>query len=423
MLWRLVFMSILSFQPNVRKIILKNGLKILLYERTSYPTVYIGVFAYGGSFYETEENNGITFLTLRVMTKATKNADYKQISKKLDKLGGNFSYSSESYYVSLHMNVLSEDLEEAIELLSDIIKNPTFPEDEIKKEKEKQISDIKSMIDNPYEMMFLNLAKAIYGNWGYGLSDYGKIENIKKFTRSDLVNWHKKIFCAKNMLIVIVGDFDGKSLVSLLKKKFEDIPSGDVLKPVKFSQNSFPREVVIERNYNQTYLGLGFRVMDLNSSDYLPFMIFSKAVSGMGRRFFVELRDKKHLAYAVWNLYRANPLAGYFGVYIATFPEKEKEAVEGILEILKNLKENGLTQKEFEDAKTQYEGEIKTFLVNNRNFGITFALGELYGFGWDWKFKMIDKVRELKLEDVNSVLKKYLKIKDYKLGIVRGKSR
>ena len=177
--------------------------------------------------------------------------------------------------------------------------------------------------------------------------------------------------------------------------------------------------MLYEKDKNQTHIILGFQGPTLYDKDYYAFEVLNTILAGQGGRLFLELRDKKSLAYTVTSFLSPGIEHGFFGIYIGTAPGKETEAIEGIKTEITKLLQNGITDDELDRAKNYLVGNFEIGLQRNSAQAAKTAFDETYGLGWDGYKTYSEKILAVTEEDVVNVSKKFIDLDKYTLAIVK----
>ncbi|MFH7882613.1 MAG: pitrilysin family protein, partial [Candidatus Aenigmatarchaeota archaeon] len=202
---------------------LSNGLKVLLYNSFNLTTNSILVLVKTGTDYEDKKNNGISHFLEHIFFKGTKNFPSPQaLGFELDKIGAEYNAFTSYEYTGYYIKTLPEYFERGIYLMSDLLINPLFNEEEIEKEKNVILEEINFHKDNPIALIFDETLKTCYGDQPAGWSILGREEVIKKINSEKIKNYFKKHYSSKNSLIVIAGNFDKNKILKTLEKYFKN---------------------------------------------------------------------------------------------------------------------------------------------------------------------------------------------------------
>ena len=186
-------------------------------------------------------------------------------------------------------------------------------------------------------------------------------------------------------------------------------------------QTDIREKVIYEKDKAQIHIILGFQGPTLYDKDFYAFEVLNSILAGQGGRLFLELRDKKSLAYSVTSFLSPGIENGFFGIYIGTAPGKEEEAINGIKNEITKLLKDGITDDELDRAKNYLVGNFEIGLQENSAQAAKISFDEIYGVGWDEYTKYPDKIFKVKKSDVLRVARKFIDLDAYTLAIVKNK--
>jgi predicted Zn-dependent peptidase len=401
---------------NVIKEKLENGITLILNEERVFPIIAITVFFKTGSLYETEKNNGITNLTFELLLKGTKNFNSDKFAEEIESIGALIDVDTTSDYTTVSLVCIKKYINKALELLVDAIKNPSFSEDEIDKQKKVIISNIESRDDNVFEFALKNFKELMYEGHPYRFDSLGEVTSILNIKRQDIVDYYKKCLSADKIVISVSGDFLKEDII-ILKKKFEDINfSNDNtslnINDIKLNSN---KEKVIIKEKKQSIILLGFLAPSILDKDYPAFKVLNAIMgSGMSSKLFNNLREKEGLAYEIGSFFPSRINKSSFVFYAGTRKENIDKAKEGILnEIKKGIE---ITEDDLQKAKNYIIGNF--YLDHQTNIRKSWYYGwyELLGKGYEYDKEYIEDVKKVRVSDINRIINEYFK--NYALLVV-----
>ncbi len=375
----------------------------------------------GGLRYEDEGNNGINNLISNMITRGTKNLTAKKITDITRRTASSFSGFSGKNTFGLEAEFLKEYENEGWDLLSDMIKNPSFDSDELAKVKKEALAEKDAEKDDLVTTTVRLFRKALYRDHPYSMPDNGTEENIESLTRDDLIKYYESFAVPSNMVIAVVGDVDADDILGRVRGLFGDFSGGDFGPPVVSSPEkpSSPVEVRKEtRDKEQAHIFFGFLGTDLLNPDYCKLEVLSAVLSGHGGRLFSEIREKHGLAYSVSAFNIGGLDRGFFGVYLATEP-KNISRVKGLIkEEFMKVKEDGITPEELERAKNYIVGNYELGLQRNIDVARNMAIYELYGLGYDYPFLYSEKIFSVTQEDILNTADEYIDFGSMVISVV-----
>ncbi len=332
------------------------GTPILVRTKPGSPLVHAGAYALGGVRDEELALGGLTTLMVRTSLKGTASRSAEQIAEEGEMLGGSVSGAAVSDSFRWSISVPSRHAAAAIELLADVVQHPRFDADALETERAIALADVAALRDDMYRLPMRMATEAAFAGHPYGLAPGGTDDSLKRIAVDEVREWHVKRALCSDCVIALVGDANPGQLAELAARAFGDlrrVPATPIAAP------QWPRTTASEvetRDRAQTAMALLFPGPSrADSSRYAAAMIATVA-SGLGGRFFDELRDKRSLCYTVNAFAAERALAGAFGAYIATSPEQEEAAREGLLAEFKRLRDDPVTAQELVRAQTYAVG-------------------------------------------------------------------
>ena len=405
---------------EIKKFALPNGLRLLVREDPKLPKIDCRVMLKGGVIAETATNNGITKLTARLLLKGTKTRTAEQIAETMESVGGDIGYFAGNNSFGVSAQSLSEDFDRALDLLADVLQNPTFLDDRLERERAVQISEFKAEQDQILRKGQEILRESLYTRHPYRLNVLGSPDTVAKLTRADLADFQRRFVVPNNMVLTVFGDVKADEV----RKKVEARFGG--MKSVKLE---FPRtgSETLEADVNkaeempkeQAVLLIGYSGVDIFNKDRFPLELLDEAYSGQGSRLFMRIRDELGLCYYVgaYDLVGLDP--GYFAFYVGTTPEKVATCEKEIFAELDKLKADGLSGEELTRAKNSLIGQRRVQMQDNSQLSMMVGLDELYGLGYDFFKTVDDKYRAVTLDDIKRVARTYFDGKPHAVVVVR----
>ncbi len=408
-------------QAEFGKYELSNGIRVLLKRNPAVPLFSVHAAFLGGLRYEDTGTNGISNFMAEMFTRGTSSRSAEDIAVQIEGLGGTVDGVSGKNSVGVTLSALSENFEGALDIFSDVILNPSFSDEEMERGRREILAALEKQQDNLTGKTVRNFLKTLFLKHPYRFNVLGTEENVSGFASADVRRFYQKVIRPENMVISVAGDIDTEKTLGVLEKLFGSMKKGgfEKTRPPRESALSAARETVeFEKDKAQTHIIAGFHAPGFKSRDHYAFEVLNSVLSGQGGRLFIELRDKKSLAYAVTSFYVPGMEGGYFGVYIGTAPQKEKEALGAIKEQLQ-LVLKGVGEQELERAKNYIVGSFEIGLQRNSAQASTVAFDELYGIGTYEYRKFPEKILAVTADDVARVARKYINPEAAAVAIVK----
>jgi zinc protease len=405
---------------EVNKIVLDNGITLLVKENHSNPTFSVRTIFLGGVRFEDESNNGINNFIAGMLTKGTKKRADDEIADEVESMAGFLDGYSGKNTIGVSGTFLSKYAKEAFEITADVTLNPEFYEEEVEKRKKHVLASIKRQEDELTGLVFNLFKKTLFEKSPYRFNVLGTKENAESFSKEQLKEYYHNIAAPENLVISVAGDVKADEVSELVKKYFGGMEKGRFKAP-DVPVDSPPAEIrtaTIEKEKEQVHIVLGFQGVTVRDDDRIPLEVLSTVLSRQGGRLFIELRDKQSLAYSVTSFSQEGYDPGFFAVYIATSPEKKDQAVKGILAELEKIVNEKTPLDELDMAKNYLIGNHEIGLQKNSAQVANIGFDEIYGLGYDNYKKHTELISAVTPDDVTRIAKKYIKLDSYTLAIV-----
>jgi zinc protease len=406
---------------EVQKFELSNGLRLIVREDDRLPLVAISAIFRGGLLAETPQTNGITRLMAKNLLKGTKTRTAEQIANQIEAVGGIIQSEAGNNSFSVGLDVTRPDLRLGIELLSDVLLNATMPEKAVAREKEVQIAGIKQEEEQLTAVARNLLREALFTNHPYSLRANGTVESVQRLTPKDLLEFRDRYLVAKNGVISVFGNVKAAEVKQLFEQTLGAMKPGtlalqDSPKPAPLTKSE---TVESRKEKAQSVIMVGYRGADVFNPDRHALELIDEASSDLGSRFFIRIREQMGLAYYVGANQIQGLTTGLFAFYLGTDPQKIEPVKTALLDEIKKLATDGLTNEELMRAKKKIVGQQQIANQSNDSFGFHCALDELYGLGFNYYQSLERDVEAVTLEDIKRVAAKYFRDQPYILATVR----
>ena len=338
-------------ESNVRVYQLPSGIPVLVRRRPNAAITHIGVYAAAGSANEPRERAGISAIAARTAVRGTTSRNSLQIAEESELLGGSIGASVGTESFGWSFSVPAANVLSAIELLADVIQHATLPADALDAERSAMMADAASLRDDMYRYPMRLATETAYAGHPYSIPAGGTEESLAGLTHDAVREWYHTALLHAPFVIALTGEFVEDDVAGAVATHFGEIS----LAPRKvLAVPEWPAESVVrcvDRDKTQSALVLGFPSPSRSDRDRFATRVLASIASGLGGRFFEELRDRRSLAYTVHAFGAEYRLAGSFMAYIATAPERESEAREALLAQFAHLRDTPVTQEEITRGK------------------------------------------------------------------------
>lgn len=363
---------------------LPSGLRVLVVPMPSLESVTLSIWVKAGSRNENAKTNGLSHFLEHMFFKGSKNRpSARLISEEVDSFGGEFNAGTSKDWTSYYIKARSENLEKAFDILSDMFINPLLDAKEIEKEKGVITEEISMYEDTPMYRIGDVFEQLMFSGHELGMDIAGTKKTVKSFKRNDFVRYINEHYLSENTILTISGAVNTKTALTLAKKYFSKVKIGKhKSKTSDFeTKQKNPRVRLHSKKHDQAHFILGFLGNGRTyKSRYVQGILSAILGGGMSSRLFLEVREKRGLAYAVKTSVDRYTETGYIATYAGVHPGKAAEAVEVILDQYRGLADGRypITEKELKKAKEYVKGHMALSLEDTKDVNGFFADQELF---------------------------------------------
>ena len=390
-------------QPEIS--ILNNGLRIVSLKYPQFETVSLGIWVNTGSAYERENMNGISHFLEHMVFKGTETRNTFEISEQFEDVGGQSNAYTAREFTSFYAKMLKGDTELAIDILADLVKNATFPESELLKEREVVVQEIKQTIDMPDDIIFDYLQEQAFPNQALGRTILGPAEKVRSFDKEKLKAYLKSNYAGENMVVCAVGNIRHNDFVRMVEQRLGSIQAQSHFTPDKqVYKGGFFAE---KREIEQAHVVLAFKGIKYECENYYPCMVFSTIFGGgMSSRLFKEIREKRGLVYTVYSFSNSHTQSGLFGIYAGTTNKELKELMPVICEEINKICREKVSEQELNRAKTQLKASMLMALESSSSTAEVLARQMLLFNRIIPIEEMVERIEKVSVDDVQNIARK-----------------
>lgn len=384
---------------------LKNGLRVITVARPQTETISLGIWVKTGSAYEQAQVNGISHFLEHMAFKGTTNRSSLQISEEIEDVGGQSNAYTSREFTAFYAKMLKGDAELAIDVLADILQNSTFPQDELEKEREVVVQEIKQAIDTPDDIIFDYFQEAAFPDQALGRSILGPMETVRSFERETLKNYIKTNYAAENMVVCAVGNLEHDSFVKMAEARLSNVqPKTNFTPEVQTYKGGFYLE---KREIEQAHVLLGFQGTKYETESYYPNILFSTLFGGgMSSRLFQEIREKRGLVYTVYSFTTSHTGDGLFGIYAGTGHKELKTLIPVVCDEIQKVCQDQVDAKELQRAKTQLKASMLMSLESSSSTAEILARQMLIFNRIIPVEEMVERIEKVTLADIQGAAHK-----------------
>lgn len=406
----------LSFAARTRRYQLSNGLILLVLENHANPTVSLSGAFRAGEYFNPPEKDGLASLTSSMLNKGTARRSKIEIAEELESSGARINFSSNTFTVSLGGQALSRDLPMLMATMSEELRTPTFPSDELDKLKQRVIAGIKEDQDETRVRAYERMTQIVFpkDHPYHRPSGEKLIREIESIDVEDIRRFYYNYYGPGSMILAIAGDIDAEQVRDLVDAQFGDwqgaAPTNFDIPFTELQSTPYRESIQMRDKANcDIVIGHASRLRRLNP-DYLPAVIANRALgqSTISSRLGLVLRDEMGLTYGINSSFSESGIAdGPFTIGVTIAPENIDLAIETTLKIVNDFISNGIREDELEDEKSSIAGTFLVGLATNGGMANQISSIELYGLGIDYLDRFPGMVKAVTRAQVNEAIHKY----------------
>lgn len=387
----------------IKKHILNNGMRIMTEKIDYVKSISFGIWIKVGSVNESHETNGMSHFIEHMLFKGTENRTANEIAEETDNIGGQLNAFTSKECTCFYIKVLDENLEEAIDILSDMFFNSKFCEEEIKKEISVVKEEIKMYEDSPEDIVHDKISELIFSKSPLAYPILGTSDILDTYSKDNVKAYMNKQYSPYRTVISVAGNFDEDKLLAMLENKFSNW-SNEMNETVN-NDCIYNRKIVgVNKDLEQLHFCIANRSVGRHDELYYPFIVMNNIFGGtMSSKLFQEIREKRGLVYSIYSFASSYANTGMFGVYAGLAYNKVEEALSSILQIMENMKNGNISEAEFHRAKQQIKSDYILGLENTSSRMSSIGRRELLYNEILTPEEVIEKINNVKINDIIKV--------------------
>lgn len=411
-----------SVSPYVREIeraTLPNGIRIVSEAMPHVRSVSLGVWIGSGSRIEHGPENGISHFIEHMVFKGTLNRSAEEIARSVDSVGGGLDAFTSKELVSFNTKTLDEHLPFAFDILSDLVRNPLFREEDIEKEKSVILEEIKMEADQPEFVLHETFISNFWKGHGLGKPILGTKDTVRKFGKPMLCEFYDRVYAARNILITAAGNLNHKDIVRLVEDKFASLPARDLPGLGALPKPHAPLILKKKDSLEQVHIAMGVPAYPLAHKSRFPLYVLNTVLGGgMSSRLFQNIREKQGLAYAVYSELNLFSDTGCFTVYAGTGIETAKQVVTSIIHEFRTFKNELITVEELRRAKDHMKGSLMLSLESTASRMSNLARQELYFDRFLSLDEMLENIENVTRDQVQAIAEEFFRSDNIALAML-----
>jgi len=397
---------------RLQRLRLANGITLLLGQNPTVEILAAHCFFRGGSRAEQPHQAGLSHLLAAVLTKGTRQRSSQAIAAWVESLGASLSVDSSADHFEVGLRCVSEDFPELLQLLAEILRDPSFPEAEVERERDLMLQTIRAQQERPFNLALDQVRQALYGDHPYALPGLGRLQTVGSLTREDLLAYHATYCRPEGMVMAVIGPEPPETMAAQVEAALggwvsPGPPAPDPDLPLPLLER--PQLLKLSQPTQQTTILMGFRGSPAASADYPALKLLATYLgSGLSSRLFVELRERGGLAYEVSAFFATRRDPAPFVAYLGTAAENTPVALERLQAEIRRLHDTLLSGEEVEMAQRKLLGQYALSKQTNAQVAQLAGWYEILGLGMEFDQQYLQRVRQLTPAHLHQAAKTYL---------------
>jgi zinc protease len=393
---------------------LPNGIIVLSRPNFNSPTLSIKGYLHSGSYYDPDEKLGLGYLTAHGLMNGTHNHDFQSLYNEIESVGAHLGFSAGTLTTAFSAHSLSEDLSLMLDLISESLRTPTFPDKEFKRQKTQLLTGLAIRAQDTAAMSALLFDQIIYAGHPYERPEEGYIETVQRITREDLINFYQQTYGPRGMVMVVVGAVEPGEAVDAVNEALGDwrnpdqrslpeIPAAQPVQKTTQTTLSIPGKV-------QADIVMGSLAPERLDPDYHPLRIGNNILGefGMMGRLGQRVREEAGLAYYAYSSLSLSRGPGAWEMIAGVNPENADQAIALITEEIRRFVSERVSDEELADTKSYFLGRMPLMLESNSGVAVSLMNMEHFNLGLNYFREYPREVQAVSAEDILTASQKYL---------------
>lgn len=363
----------------IKQFKLENDIEVIVEKLEHVKSVSVGYWVRVGSINEDEKINGVSHFIEHMLFKGTKNRTAKDIATTMDNIGGQLNAFTSKECTCYYAKVIDSHIDIALDVLSDMIKNPLFEERDIERERGVVVEEINMYEDSPEDLAHDELSKVMYQDNSLGYPILGTIETLSNMTRKDIVDYYQRYYIPNNIVISVVGNVEYEDVINMLNEKMGKLEELNKASNLKVEEKLTFGTVKRTKDIEQFHMCLGYKGYGRNQNEQHALMVLNNILGGsMSSRLFQKIREEMGLVYSIYSYPTSYIDTGVFTIYAGMNSNEAVNVLNLINEEIEILKSESITEEELKTAKEQLKGNYILGLESTSsrmiNYGRTYIL-------------------------------------------------
>jgi predicted Zn-dependent peptidase len=406
-------------QRDIQRHVLPNGLVVVTETMNHVRSVSIGLWVRNGSRREESEQNGLAHFMEHMVFKGTEKRSAEAIAREMDSVGGMLDAFTSKEQICFNAKVLDENLPIAFDVIADLVLRPRFDSEDVAKERQVVLEEIKMDLDNPEYLLHEIFTRGFWPEHPLGRPILGTPETVKQFSRSALQKRFREWFAPDHLVVTAAGNVTHQQVMDLVQREFGHLRAIGALEDHTPPRAEAPLQVERKKELEQVHLCIGVPSLPIAHERRFSIAVLNNMLGGgMSSRLFQNIREKRGLAYAVFSEITPYSDAGMLTVYAGTAKETVGQVLDLTIAEFRSMKESPVTEEELRRAKNHLKGSLMLSLESTSSRMSNLARQELY-FG---KFYSLDEIlasiEAVTRESVQSVAQEFFRTEQISAAVL-----
>lgn len=398
---------------NVTRVVLNNGLTVLVRENHSAPVVVTEGYIPAGAIHEPASQAGLSSFVASMLTRGSAHYDFDRFNETIESIGASLGAGSSDHFTNFNATSLAEDFPTILEVLADVLRRPQFPQLHIDRVRQQKLVRLQERAQDTNQMAGLRFYEAVYGEHPYGRSTSGYVETVAQIQQADLVAFHATHYTPQDAILVVVGDVETGAVLDLIHTHFGDwqgpkpsksVPPFAQHRPAQRIHHPIPGKV-------QTDIALGTLAIPRHHPDFYAVRVANNILGqfGMMGRLGEKVREEQGLAYYSYSTVDAELHNGVWLAQAGVNPANVEQAIDSILAEFARMATTQVTAEELSDSQAYMTGVVPLTLETNSGVASTLLSLEWFGLGLDYLAHYNGLIYGVTAPDIQRVAAQYLR--------------
>jgi predicted Zn-dependent peptidase len=395
---------------DIERAELPNGLVVVTEKMPHVRSVSVGMWMGSGSRGEAPERNGMSHFIEHMVFKGTEHRSAEEIARSIDSIGGMLDAFTAKEMICFNAKVLDEHLPIAFEIISDLVLRPRFDDQDLGKEKQVVLEEIKMELDNPDYLVHELFTQGFWPDHALGRPILGTPETVRSFNRDSLFSCYRPWYAPDNMVLTAAGHLEHAHLVELAEKEFGRMPASGFSRRADAPSPQAPIRVEKKRDLEQVHICIGVPAYPMAHERRFAAAVLNNILGGgMSSRLFQKIREQQGLAYAVFSELSPYSDTGMLTIYAGTAGETAAKVVDMVAAEFRAIKESLVSEEELRRAKDHLKGSLMLSLESTSSRMSNLARQEMYFTRFYTLDELLVSIEEVTREELQSIAREFFR--------------